>query len=81
MLYFTLRDLAKVNIVYQFSLEFFNKIIDQILDQDEVLRGQKGLSYEQRVRRIFQQLYSQVLNKTLLCIFEKDKILIKLIFA
>lgn len=49
------------------------------MTNDEVLKNKSSHSYEQRIERIFLRLFIEVFNKVNMSIFEKDKLIFKVI--
>jgi dynein heavy chain len=75
ILYFVIADLARIDPMYQYSLEFFKKLFNNCVEKDDTLELQELLSM--LINRITQSVYLSVCRG----LFEKDKLIFSFMMA
>lgn len=75
-IYFTLLSFSQINIIYQFSFQFYMKILTNLVTNNEKLQAIPLNEYQQRIETILEQLFIKVYQKLEPSILERDKVLI-----
>jgi dynein heavy chain 1 len=80
-IYFTLLSFSQINIIYQYSFQFYMKILLNLISTNEKLAEIPKNEYQKRIDTILEQLFVKVYQKLQPSLLEKDKILISFRFA
>ena len=80
-LYFVLLSFSSLNVLYQFSFQFYMKVLLSVLNANDLLTSIPKDEHAQRIKTIREQLFVSVFRKLEIAILEKDKLLISLRFC
>ena len=80
-LYFLLKKMNVIYIMYQYSLKFYLKIITTLLDSNSKLRDVPKHEYEERIKVIENEIFLRVYEKVENSVLEQDKLFFAVRFA
>ena len=80
-LYFLLKKMSSINIMYQYSLKFYMKIISKLLASNEKLKKCDQEDYEERIKVIKNEIFLEVYSKIDNSILERHKLFFAICFS